>query len=271
MNRNDAQKLCKTALTDLKEQMEQGKSDTLQKLLKAMALFYDYSFHNVMLIVSQRPDATRVAGIRTWNRLNRYVRKGEKGIAIFAPMVFKAGEEREEEREGESKSLSFRVVHVFDISQTEGEPLPEAAKVTGDPAAYLERLRTAVAKRGISLVYEDDLGSALGRSSGGTIRLVKGLTPAEEYSVLAHELAHELLHHGSRREMTSREERELEAESVAFILCRFAGLECSTSHADYIHVFGGDVQALSDSFETVQRTASQIIETMSDEPQAIAA
>ncbi len=267
MNRTDAQKLCKTALTNLKEQIEQGKSETMHKLLKAMALFHDYSFHNIMMIVSQRPDATHVAGIRTWNRLNRYVRKGEKAIAIFAPIVVKTSEESE----GESKTLSFRVVHVFDISQTEGEPLPETARVTGDPAAYLERLRTAVAKRGITLVYEDDLGSALGRSSGGTIKLVQGLTPAEEYSVLAHEFCHELLHHGPRREATTRERWELEAESVAFVLCRYAGLECSTSHADYIHVFGGDVQALGDSFETVQRTASQIIETMSEEPEAIAA
>jgi len=271
MNKNDAQKLCKTALSDLKEQLEEGKSESVQRLLMAMALFHDYSFHNVMMIVSQRPDATHVAGIRTWNRLNRFVKKGEKGIAIFAPMIFKNGEEQKRDRQGESSSISFRVVHVFDISQTEGEPLPETVTVTGDPAAYLERLRLAVTNRGIALLYEDDLGPALGRSSGGTIKLVKGLTPAEEYSVLAHEFGHELLHHGPNRGETPKERRELEAESVAFILCRYAGLECSTSHTDYIHVFGGDPHTLGDSFDIVQRTASDIIEAMTVEPKALAA
>src|SRR5688572_15977063 len=131
MNRTDAQKLSKQTLDDLAAQLEGGKSESLITFLDAMARFHSYSFGNVMMILAQKPDAKRVAGLRTWNQLGRFVRKGEKGIGIFAPMRFKA-DENPKTGETDGDRIGFRVVHVFDISQTDGEPLPETENVAGD-------------------------------------------------------------------------------------------------------------------------------------------
>jgi antirestriction protein ArdC len=263
MNRQEAEKLSQRSLEDLLAQLEAGKSDSLTRLLRALAMFHEYSVGNVMMILSQRPDAKRVAGIHAWNKLKRYVRKGERGIAIFAPMRFKEEEEGAEARE----RLAFRVVHVFDLSQTEGEALPEAETVKGDPATYLFLLKQVVAAKGIQLEYHDELGSALGKSCKGTIKLVRGLPAAQEYAVLAHELAHEVMH-VHRKELT-RERVELEAEAVAFVLCRHAGLESGTAHSDYIQLYFGNADALTDSLEVIQRTAAGIIEAMSRKEAAL--
>jgi antirestriction protein ArdC len=270
MNRTDALKLCSTALKELESQLAAGKSETLVRFMTAMATFHDYSFRNIHMILAQRPDATNVAGFRAWNRLNRYVRKGEKGIAIFAPMVFKENQELKAEGEDRTR-VGFRVVHVFDVSQTEGEPLPTLEEVRGDPASHLGRLKHAVREAGIALEYHASLGAALGQSCGGLIKLEEGLSPAREYSVIAHELAHELLHRGSDRGQTTKKQRELEAESVAFVLCKYAGLESSTAHADYIQLFTGDADALTRSLDAVQRTASHIIEAMTESAEKLAA
>lgn len=268
MNRTDAQKLSKQSLDDLATQLESGKSHSLAQFLDAMAKFHDYSWHNVMMILAQKPDANHVAGMRTWNRLGRFVRKGEKGIAIFAPMQLKEKEGTEPGDE-ERGRLGFRIVHVFDISQTDGEPLPEPETVAGDPTKHLLDLKRVIAEKGIRLEYHEDLGTAKGKSCKGTIKLVCGMTPAEEFSVLSHELAHELIHL-DRREL-DRRRAELEAEAVAFVLCRFAGLESGTAHSDYIQLYEGGKEALTESLEVIQKTASDIIEAMSEELQAIAA
>src|SRR6266446_241270 len=96
-------------------------SDTFAAWLRARGAFHDYSFNNTLLIVSQRPDATQVAGYKTWQKLGRQVRKGEHGIRILAPCVVK----RETDSGEETRSMFFRTVSVFDVSQTDGEPLPE--------------------------------------------------------------------------------------------------------------------------------------------------
>lgn len=268
MNRTDAQKLSKQTLDDLAVQLESGKSDALVTFLDAMARFHSYSFGNVMMILAQKPDATRVAGIRTWNQLGRFVRKGEKGIGIFAPMRFK-GEENPKTGEPEGDRLGFRVVHVFDVSQTDGELLPEPVAVSGDAARHLDDLKQVVSRKGIRLEYSDALGTALGSSSKGTIKLAPSLTSAEEFAVLAHELAHELMH-VDRKEL-DRRRAELEAEAVACVLCRYAGLDSGTAHSDYIQLYQGGKESLSASLDAIQKTASEIIESMSQEPEALAA
>lgn len=264
MNRTEAQRISKQSLDDLATQLESGKSESLAQFLQAMATFHQYSWGNVMMILAQKPDARHVAGMRTWNRLSRFVRKGEKGIAIFAPMLFKE-KEQSESRDEEGKRLGFRVVHVFDISQTEGEPLPEPESVAGDPAKYLLDLRQVVAEKGIRLEYHDDLGTAKGKSCKGIIKLLSGMTLAEEFSVLTHELAHELMHQD--RQGLDRQRAELEAEAVAFVLCRFAGLESGTAHSDYIQLYDGGKESLTESLEVIQKTASGIIEAMSEKSQ----
>lgn len=268
MNRTDAQKLSKQTLDDLAAQLDGGKSDSLVNFLAAMAKFHQYSWGNVLMILAQKPDATRVAGVRTWNGLGRVVRKGEKGIAIFAPMRFK---DREAAQVGEDDGdrIGFRVVHVFDIAQTDGEPLPEPENVTGDPTRYLADLQRAVAEKGIQLEYHDDLGTAKGVSCKGRIKLLTGMTPAEEFSVLAHELAHEIMHVDRRG--ADRQRAELEAEAVACVLCRYAGLESGTAHSDYIQLYDGAKDTLTESLAVIQKTAADIIEAMTQEVEALAA
>jgi antirestriction protein ArdC len=268
VNRSEAQKVSKDALDQLAAQLESGKSESLIAFINAMAKFHRYSYLNVAMILAQKPEASHVAGLRTWNRVNRFVRKGEKGIGIFAPMLFRE-KERQETGEKDANRIGFRVVHVFDISQTDGEPLPEPVAVAGDASRSLDDLRRVVSDRGIRLEYASDLGAAKGCSLKGLIQLAHGLTPAEAFSVLAHELAHELMH--GERQGLSRRRAELEAEAVACVLCRFAGLDSSTAHSDYIQLYQGGKESLADSLDAIQKTASVIIEAMTNEPQAIAA
>jgi hypothetical protein len=178
MKRDDATKLAETALEQLAHALEQGHSETLKTYLETLARFHRYSFGNVLLIACQRPDASHVAGFHTWKKLKRSVRKGEKGIAILAQMVARAridahdeaAEGGEEPERTQAKALrGFKVVHVFDVSQTEGEPLPEFAAITGTPGQHLEQMRAVIHTHGIRLEYAPIPGGALGVSEGGTI------------------------------------------------------------------------------------------------------
>ncbi len=156
--------------------------------------------------------------------MGRFVRKGEKGIAILAPIVGR----REAESDGDNARtvVGFRAAYVFDVEQTDGEPLPEPGEASGDPGAKTASLKAAILAQGIALESVDDLGGALGTSSGGRIRLLNGLSPAMEFTTLVHEYAHELLHHADDRP-ASRDTRELEAEAVAFVVGEAVGLDTS--------------------------------------------
>ena len=131
----------------------------------------------------------------------------------------------------------------FDVAQTDGEPLPNVAAASGDPGQLIASLRSAITANGIALDDVDDLGGALGTSAGGRIQIVKGLPAAEEFVVLAHELAHELLHRADDRP-SSRDVRELEAEAVAFVVGEAAGLQVGHAARDYIHLYRGDRDGL---------------------------
>ena len=245
------------ALGSLAEDLNNGKSEAYRRFLSAMARFHDYSFGNVMLIVSQRPGAMQVAGYRAWQKLGRQVRKGEKGIAIMAPMLFKP---KDANATDEDAFLRFRAVSVFDISQTDGKDLPEPPRVSGDPGQYWDRLTRFVEVEGIALRYES-LGSTQGQSRGGTIALSDELDEAERFSVLVHELAHELMHQGPNRPdpRPSKTVRELEAESVAFVVCTAAGMKPGPASSDYIQSHGGDAALLGQSLQRVQKTAERIL------------
>lgn len=264
MNTDTARSLAENALNDLVAAVEQGRTDALVAYLETASKFHSYSFNNQLLIAYQRPGATRVAGYNTWRSLGRFVKKGEKGIAIMAPMSIRSRREPNgdpDTPESAAPVLRFRAVTVFDVSQTDGDELPELGTTTGDPGTYLDRLRAFVTSRKITLEYSDDIRPALGTSSGGAIRIAPGLNPAEEYSVLAHELAHEILHHGSDRP-TSKTVRETEAEAVAFVLCKHIGLETGSAAHDYIALYNGDRGALIDSLTTIRDTAVQVISAL---------
>jgi hypothetical protein len=255
MTADALKQLTSDALDTLAALLDQGHSDQLTAWLKTMARFHKYSWHNICLIATQRPTATRVAGFHTWRTMRRFVRKGEKGIAILAPII---GREAESVDTKARTILGFRAAYVFDVAQTEGEPLPEPNDASGDPGMNTAALKRAILDRGIVVEFVDDLGGASGMSSGGWIRLLNGLSPATAFTTLVHEYAHELLHHADDRP-TSRDTRELEAEAVAFVVGEVVGLQTGAASRDYIHLYRGDRQALAGSLDRIQRTASMIL------------
>ena len=255
MTADELKTLTTAALDTLATALDEGHSERLTALFRAMARFHRYSVHNVWLIAAQCPTASHVAGFQTWKGLGRFVRRGEKGIAILAPIVRRAADDIDAEAR---RVVGFRAAYVFDIAQTDGEPLPDIAEASGDPGTMLERLRAAIAASGIDLAYVRTLNGAFGLSTGGAIAVVDDLTPATEFVVLAHEYAHELLHRGIDRP-ESRDTRELEAEAVAHIVADVVGLDVTEAARDYIHLYRGDRAALGQSLERIQRTASSIL------------
>jgi hypothetical protein len=266
------------AVAYLVEALQSGESEVLSEYLTAMARFHNYSFGNIMLIARQRPTATRVAGIRTWNSLGRFVKRGEKGILILAPMVGRKAQRREEisteietvnaaeERKAIHELYGFRAVYVFDVEQTEGKELPSLTDVRGDVSGYRERLVDYVESQGIKLSYSEKIAPAKGLSSGKRITLLTGMQPAEEFSTLVHELAHEMLHRSERRTLTTKQVRETEAEAVAFVVCQSLGLETGSASADYIQLWNGSAKLLQESLEVVQRTAAVILGGIAPKP-----
>ncbi len=271
MKAAEAVKMTEEAIAKLTRDLEQGKSEALTRYLAVMAKFHRYSIGNIFLILSQRPDATHVAGFRTWLSVKRWVKKGEKGIVIVAPMVMKAKDGESSSEEPGKSIVRYKAVYVFDISQTDGEALPETATTQGDPGKYLPRLQTFVSSIGIKLSNEPCPMGALGVSKGGEIRIIAGLPPAQEFEVLAHELAHELLHHGSGAVRGDKTVRETEAEAVAFVVCHAIGLQTGSAASDYIQLFQGTKESLTASLDRVQKTANRILEAIAEEAREEAA
>lgn len=203
----------------------------------------------------QRPGATLVAGVKRWNELGRRVKKGERGIAILAPSVKKVevvDEETQEVRE-ERKLAGFHTTYVFDVSQTEGEPLePQGEEIPQGPALY-ERIRAAC-----PVAVQEGLlpGGALGRTDGKRIVLAADQGHTRKAETLLHEWAHTLLHFGGVD--LPREVEELEAEAVAYAVGRELGLPMSTSR-DYILHWRGTVEGLGAALERIQRAAKEIL------------
>lgn len=269
MKTNHAREVSEQAFNALVEAVEAGKSQKLVDYLKAMGRFHNYSLGNAIMIGFQKPDATHVAGFRTWQKLGRHVKRNEKGIAIMAPIVWRkkvthANDQKDVQDGDDESAVAFKTAYVFDISQTDGKPLPEFARVNGDPSVYTERLREYVTSRGIMLEYSDAIGSAEGVSSGGLIRLKKGLTAAEELSVLTHEVAHEVLHKNRENMPKDKKVRETEAEAVAFVVCQGIGLDTNSASSDYIQLYNGDKEILMKSLERIQRTAAEILGAVMD-------
>src|SRR6202142_523551 len=219
-----------------------------------------------MLIASQKPTATHVAGFHAWHKLGRFVKKGEKGILILAPVIRKKAENNGEgEPDESSTAVGFRAAYVFDVSQTDGQPLPEIGSVNGDPSGYREALAKFVAEQGIALEYSQDIAPARGTSAGGKITLLPGQSPAEEFATLSHEVAHEKMHRNERRSSTSKRSRETEAEAVAFVVCHGIGLATGSASQDYIQLYEGDARLLTDSLAHIQSAANHILNAIGAE------
>lgn len=266
MKSEAALKQTEKGIEELIAALEQGKSEALVLFLEFQARFHQYSFRNCLLIAMQNPSATYVAGFNRWKQLGRYVKQGEKGLLILAPIVARKieteGDGDRDERETARTVRGFRAAYVFDVSQTEGAELPEFSQISGNPGEMLTRVQAYVRSLGIELESAPQLGGAQGRSQGGKIVILQGLTPAEDFAVTVHELAHELLHRGERRKVTTRRTRELEAEAVSFVVSRSVGLETGSHSADYIQLYGGDKELLVQSLDHIQRVAAQIIKAL---------
>ena len=274
MKAEEAKKIADQALQNLTDALKNGKSERITQYLAMLAKFHRYSFGNVLLILSQMPAATHVAGFGTWKQMGRFVKKGEKGIVIIAPMSIRPKEDKPEGQEQSDRAkpiLRFRGVYVFDVTQTDGQELPEPSRVGGDPQHHLTKIKEQVAERGIKLDYDDLPPGADGVSRGGRISIRPGLEPANEFSVIVHELAHELLHRGDQRP-TSKTVRETEAEAVAFVVCQAIGLETGSAASDYIQLYDGKTETLAASLDRIQHVAADIIAAIQcPNEQAIAA
>ena len=243
-------------------------SETFRAYLDVQARFHKYSWHNSMMIFSQRPEATHVAGFKTWQSFGRHVRKGERGIMIFAPRPFHREVERTNGETDTIDGVSFRAVHVFDVSQTDGAELPSVDVPTIDTVAddLLADLVRVATDRGIAVQFAKLSGGLFGVSKGGTVEVDDGHATGQQAKTLAHELAHEALHKGQEnREGLTRTVAELEAESVAYVVCTHFGLDVEVRASRYIALWDGDAKALRASLDRIAKTARAII----DEVQAV--
>ena len=270
--RQTAKEVIAANVKALIEQLEAGKSEALTAYLTAMSRFHNYSFGNILEIARQKPDATRVAGLDTWNQLGRRVKKGEKGIRILAPIIGvkrKPQEEAEKDltRQNVPVLVGFRAAYVFDVSQTEGAELPEHASVQGDAGENRDWLIEFINAQGIELEFNERIAPAMGVSYGGKIVLLPGQSKAEEFSTLVHELAHEMLHKADRRTTTTKTVRETEAEAIAFVVGKAVGLQTGTASADYIQLYHGNASLLAESLEVIQKASAVILAALEAKPE----
>jgi antirestriction protein ArdC len=251
------------------------------RMLTAAARFHHYSPANILLILRQRQDATRVAGYRTWQRLGRQVRRGERAVAILAPCTYLRPVDDENNAADEPRHVlrGFKIAHVFDISQTDGDPLPHVgpALLDGDaPAGLWDALSAQVTAAGFEL-HRDDCRPANGRTDyiARTVTVRPDVSEAQATKTLAHELAHVLLHDGTAYALGCRGLVEVEAESVAYIVATAAGMPTDTYSLPYVaHWSDGNINAIKVTADRVIASARAILvglnlpELEQDEPMA---
>jgi antirestriction protein ArdC len=239
-------------------------SETFAAWLRARATFHEYSFGNVCLIVSQRPDATQVAGYKTWQKLGRQVRRGERGIRILAPCVVKR-----ETPEGEeaAKALFFRTVSVFDVAQTDGAPLPELEyePLEGDCPDLADFLCGVANTAGLEVRRESLTDGMHGylRRSERLIVVDTGCSGAMAAKVVAHELGHYFdpwLADRPHEYAAHRGDCEAVAESVAYVVAARFGLDAGTSAVGYVTAWTeGDASRVRDLAERIDTAAAAIL------------
>jgi len=267
---NDRAKTLNDGIRKLVEQLANEtdaarQSELFAAYLRVCGLFHNYSWHNCMLIWTHRPDARHVAGFQTWKKMGRYVKAGSKGIPIFAPMFFK---ERNEDTGEDSQRIWFRVVYVFDVAQTDGQPLPDLPTgCDGDGEPLSERLLTFADSRGITVETRKLDGTAKGyaENKGTRIALDSDLSSGERAAVLIHEISHCLLHFAESK--PNCKQRELEAEATAFVVASHFGLAPQSGF--YLASYGITAADLLESLPTIQQTATAIISACESRPEPV--
>lgn len=247
------------SLEALGAELAEGRSERLEQYLAFTARFHRYSLFNQILIYSQKPGATRVAGYRTWQKLGYQVAKGEKGIRIFAPRPQKRLDADTQE---EVERVRFVTVSVFDESQLadiDKRPLPEYFTPLADNQRdFYRRLALAVASTGITLRESSDTGRAQGYSAHSEIVLKAGLDSTSKVLVLLHEYAHELLHWEGERRGLALKVKECHAEAVSYVVARHFGIHNPFS-ADYLSAWGTTPESLKGELDVVRAASAAII------------
>lgn len=233
-------------------------SEEMKRYLDACSKFHQYSLNNIWLIMMQCPYATQVAGYRKWQSMNRFVRKGEQGIPILAPIVITKDPTSSKL---EKYIVGFKVVFVFDISQTEGEPLPPPPdwKSPEKNSLLAARLIEFAETKGIVVAEKQLAGEIQGISCGGMINI----SPEAGTLTLVHEIAHELMHSNTNRPQDPSI-REMEAESVAYVVGKYFTLEALTS-PNYISLHSADSKLIITSLELIRNTSIEIINAIDEE------
>jgi antirestriction protein ArdC len=250
-------------------------TDALKNWLQVAARFHRYSLRNQLLITHQRPDATRCAGFHAWRRLGRSVRKGEHGIAILAPAGVgkRIAEVETSDGKTEEQVVStwqrFRVVYVFDVAQTDGEPLPEHPATNLEDARPEDLASVENAIRQLCPVVVDPRNpfepNLLGWTDGKSIHVIAEQSAGSRLTTLLHEAAHFLLHFptdggsaGCSRSLKNM--RELEAEATACATAMALGYEFSRFSAGYLAVYGATPEKLRESLPRIQQATSKLLD-----------
>lgn len=257
-------------------------SGRYQEYLKFCSTFHNYSYNNQLLILLQNPEAKYVAGYRTWeDQFNRHVIKGQKGIAILAPNPVKITKTEEDENgeevEKEIRLMRFRTVYVFGDNQTEGDPLPEiCTKLEGDVENGNE-IRAALEKyAAIPIDYSHINGTANGYFVPSENRIVVNDSLSEKQTIktLVHEIAHSKLHgKGCAEENADNRTMEVQAESVAFVVSNYLGIDTSDYSFGYVAGWAGDkeLKQLKASLDIISKTAKEMIEAIAAASAVVAA
>ena len=277
-----------TIMKSLEEGVEKVfTSEQYQMYLQTMAKFHNYSFNNTLLIAMQRPDATLLAGYQTWQKkFHRHVKRGEKGIKIIAPVpvkekrqVEKIDEETQEivigiDGQPETETVErilprFRVTTVFDVSQTEGEPLPtlEVNELVGDVFIYEDFMKGLEEISPVPFQFQEIGSGAKGYYSNAEklVAIQTGMSQAQTMKTVVHETAHAIFHDRDVMEENGitkdRMTKEVEAESVAYVVCNHFGLDTSDYSFNYVAGWSSDKEMpeLRSSMDTIRLTSSQLI------------
>jgi len=241
--------------------------------LTSMSHFHTYSSANVMLILMQCPHASRVAGYKAWEKMDRHVRKGEHGIAIFGhPRPVYTKDPDTGERTEDPERVFWPTCYVFDVSQTEGEPLPTITDELHGESHLLNQLTDIAKGYGLTVSIEEmaaTVGGYVDRTNH--IGLNQAKAEAHQAQTLAHEIGHYLLGHTRDRAQTPRPQKEMEAESVAYVVCSSAGLPCDGYTFGYLTSWSrGDPEKVEtqirESAAAIQKAAHEILSQLQPEP-----
>ena len=292
----------KQRVQELTDKLEQGlqnlfNSDSYRNYLSTMSKFHNYSFNNTLLIAMQKPDATLVAGFKAWHKnFDRHVKKGEKGIRILAPAPYKIKEERDkidpvtqellldkdgnpQKEEVEITIPAFRAVSVFDVAQTDGNPIPELAakELLSDVEGYQDMIRAVEAISPVPIELEEIAGDSKGYYDREAKRIAvqENMSESQTLKTMIHEVAHSKLHskevEQDEQMKKDRNTKEVEAESIAYTVCQHFGIDTSDYSFGYIAGWssGRDTKELRSSMDTIRRTASELITGIEEQLQEL--